>query len=153
MQFTDNQAVYKMVQTSLEQYNLDVPGTAYFDPYLDSLYQYYQDLKNGSYWVFEQNSEIIGGIGIAPFADYTEVAELQKYYVLKDYQGMGYGSLLYQTAEVYARKQGFKKIYIETIDVLDKANEVYKYFGFKRLEQPLEGSEHELMNRWFIKDL
>lgn len=153
LQPTDNQAIYEIIQTSLESYDLDVPGTAYFDPYLDNLYEYYQNLQSAEYWVLVKNKEIIGGIGIGPFDDYREIAELQKFYIVKNHQGNGYGRLLYQKAEEYARKQGFIKLYIETIDILDKANKTYQHFGFKLLGEPLADSEHELMNRWFIKDL
>lgn len=96
---------------------------------------------------------MIGGIGIAPFGESKDTAELQKFYIVKDHQGKGYGSMLYQTAEKFAKNQGFQKIYIETVDVLGQANKTYAHFGFQKLEKPLEGSEHELMNRWFIKDL
>lgn len=78
---------------------------------------------------------------------------MQKFYVVKSHQGKGYGRLLYQTAMTYARKQNYKQLYIETIDRLDKANKIYEKFGFNQLTQPLEGSDHGLMNRWFIKDL
>ena len=68
-------------------------------------------------------------------------------------QGQGYGSKLYEIAETFAKEQGYKKLYIETIDTLGKANDIYKHFGFYDLASPLDGSEHSLMNIWLMKDL
>lgn len=37
----DDAALAKIIRTNLEQLHLDVPGTAYFDPELDHMSQYY----------------------------------------------------------------------------------------------------------------
>ncbi len=149
----DDQAIYEIIQKILEEYDLDVPGTAYYDPQLATLSEYYQTLTKGEYWVLVQDQEVIGGVGIGPFGDHEGVAELQKFYIMEAYQGEGYGSLLYKMAEDFAKTEGYANLYIETIDTLGSANEIYEYFGFKALSEPLSGSEHGLMNRWFIKSL
>jgi len=119
----DNQKIYRIIQSSLEKYNLDKPGTAYFDPYLNQLYEFYQNEARGEYWILEKDNAIIDG------------------------------SLLFKTTENYARTQHYKKLYIETIDVLKQANVIYKHYGFESLSEPLSGSEHGLMNSWLIKEL
>lgn len=149
----DNAGIYKLIQGILESYELDKPGTAYYDPYLSELYEYYQNIPNGAYWVLAYNGKVYGGIGIGPFGDYKDVAEVQKYYISKELQGQGYGRKLYEMAEKFAKEQGFKKLYIETSDILGTANNVYNRFGFKALEKPLDGSEHDLMNIWLLKDI
>lgn len=153
IQASDNQGIFKLIQGILESYGLDKLGTAYYDPYLNSLYEYYNDLPNGEYWVIAQGNKVFGGIGIGPFGIFEEVAEVQKFYISKDLQGQGYGSKLYEIAETFAKEQGYKKLYIETIDTLGKANDIYKHFGFYDLASPLDGSEHSLMNIWLMKDL
>ena len=149
----DNQAIYEIIQNILKKYHLDVPGTAYYDPQLKYLFEHYQNLTSGEYWVLVKNRDVIGGVGIGPFGEHKGVAELQKFYIKEEYQGQGYGSLLYKVAENFAKTQGYEHLYIETIDVLDEANEIYEYFGFRVLFESLSGSEHDLMNRWFIKAL
>lgn len=37
----DDAALAKIIRTNLEQLQLDIPGTAYFDPELDHMSQYY----------------------------------------------------------------------------------------------------------------
>lgn len=147
----DNKAIHKIIQTILEKHELDVPGTAYFDPQLGNLYEFYEGLKNKAYWVLTKNDQVIGGVGIGPFGEYQEIAELQKYYIKETEQGKGYGTLLYKTALEFVEKQQYTHLYLETINRLGAANNIYKHLGFQELEKPLEGSEHGLMNRWFIK--
>lgn len=149
----DNKAIQKIIQDILKKHQLNVPGTAYFDPQLGNLYEFYKEISNGAYWVLTKNHQIIGGVGIGPFGDYPNIAELQKYYIKEEFQGQGYGTLLYNKAFEFAKKQPFTHLYLETMDHLDAANDIYKHLGFQQLDKPLEGSEHDLMNRWFIKTL
>jgi putative acetyltransferase len=37
----DNQTMEQIIKRSLESFNLDIPGTAYFDPQLSNLSQFY----------------------------------------------------------------------------------------------------------------
>jgi len=151
----DNSAIQFIIQNHLEKVGLDKPGTAYTDPYLGKLYEFYAAEPKGKYWVAvdKDSNSVIGGVGVAPFGEYEGVAELQKYYLLNEYQNRGIGRLLFEKALSYAQNNNYDSLYIETMDVLDKANHVYEHFGFKKLEKPLSGSEHGLMNRWFIKNI
>lgn len=151
----DNKEIQKIIKKSLEKHDLNKPGTAYYDPQLDTLYQFYKHLPKSGYWVAidETNQTIVGGIGIGAFGDYKNIAELQKYYISNEYQGFGIGSLLFQEAISFARHINYQSLYIETMDTLAKANSIYEHYGFRQLSEPLEGSQHGLMNRWYIKDL
>lgn len=149
----DNEGLSKLIQAILLSYNLDKPGTAYFDPYLNKLYEHYETNERSDYWVLTKNDKVFGGIGIGPFDEVGQVAEVQKYYISRELQGLGYGTRLYNIAEHYAREKGYSTLYIETSNKLSKANEVYKHFGFKKLQAPLDNSTHGLMDTWFIKDL
>lgn len=150
---SDNEGIFKLIQGILESYDLDKPGTAYFDPYLDKLYEFYQKQPKGEYWVIVKEDKVYGGIGTSPFGDYENIAEVQKFYISKDIQGLGYGRKLYDIAEEFAKEQGYDSLYIETIDTLGKANDVYYHYGFEQLSKPLNGSEHSLMNVWLEKKL
>ena len=37
----DDRKIAKIIRANLEKHNLDIPGTAYFDPQLDCLSAYY----------------------------------------------------------------------------------------------------------------
>lgn len=149
----DNKEIQKIIKDILKEHKLNLPGTAYYDPQLGTLYEHYKEIPNGEYWVILEEDKVIGGVGIGPFGEFKEVAELQKYYLKKEYQGLGYGRLLYDKAFNFVQTQNYSKLYLETSDLLGDANQIYQHLGFQSLNKPLEGSEHDLMNRWFIKDI
>ena len=151
----DNQAVQKIVQDSLAKVGLDQPGTAYFDPQLATLFEFYQGEPIGEYWVAEdtKTEEVVGGIGIGTFGDYKKVAEIQKYYLIEEYQNQGIGRLLFEEALAFCKEMDYDSIYLETMDNLFKANRVYEHYGFELMDAPLNGSEHGLMNRWYMKNI
>lgn len=151
----DNQSIQKIIQISLEEVGLDQQGTAYFDPQLGSLFEYYQQEKKSQYWVAveKKSGQIAGGIGIGSFGDHDGVCELQKYYVGNSFQKLGIGRMLFDEGFAFAKQMGYKFIYIETMDLLAKANNIYEHYGFQLLDKPLSGSKHGLMNRWYIKKI
>jgi len=148
----DNKKIKEIIQDSLKSLGLDIPGTAYFDPQLNNLYQYYNNLNYAEYWVLEMDQEVVGGIGIAPFNEQDKVCELQKLYLSPKTQGLGLATKLMETALLFASNH-YKKCYLETQHELKAACKLYKKFGFKLLLKPLPGSEHSAMDAWYIKGL
>ncbi|MBY0028756.1 GNAT family N-acetyltransferase [Priestia aryabhattai] len=148
----DNKKIKEIIQYSLKSLGLNIPGTAYFDPPLNKLYQYYNNLNYAKYWVLEIDQEVVGGIGIAPFNEQNKVCELQKLYLSPKAQGLGLATKLMETALLFASKH-YNKCYLETQHELNAACKLYKKFGFKLLLKPLPGSEHSAMDAWYIKSL
>lgn len=148
----DNTKAKKLIQDSLEALGLAIPGTAYFDPQLNDLHHYYNDLNYASYWVIEIENEIVGGIGIAPFDEQARICELQKLYLSPKVQGLGLANQLMETALLFAAKH-YTKCYLETQHELIAACKLYEKFEFTLLHEPLPGSEHSAMNAWYIKEL
>ncbi|MFJ7915637.1 MULTISPECIES: GNAT family N-acetyltransferase [unclassified Lysinibacillus] len=148
----DTAKVKEIIQDSLKSLGLAVPGSAYFDPQLNDLYQYYNNLKHANYWVVELDGEVVGGIGIAPFSEQDKVCELQKLYLSPKAQGLGLSKKLMETALSFASKH-YEKCYLETMHELKTACILYEKFGFTLLQEPLPGSEHSAMDAWYLKDL
>lgn len=148
----DNEKIKKIIQESLKSLGLAIPGTAYYDPQLHELYQYYKQLSHANYWVVELEKEIVGGIGIAPFNQSEQVCELQKLYLVPKAQGLGISNKLMDTALSFA-SQHYKRCYLETKLELIPACKLYEKYGFQLLHEPLPGSEHSAMNAWYIKEL
>ena len=148
----DNAQVKKIIQDSLKSLGLDIPGTAYFDPQLNDLHQYYNDLAYANYWVIEVEAEIVGGIGIAPFNEQEKNCELQKLYLSPKAQGLGISKKLMETALAFASDY-YEKCYLETMHELKTACILYNKHGFVLLNEPLQGSEHSTMDAWYLKDL
>ncbi|MCI1592890.1 MULTISPECIES: GNAT family N-acetyltransferase [Heyndrickxia] len=149
----DNQTIEKIIKRSLESFNLNIPGTAYFDPQLSNLTQFYKEQSNAKYWVaVNEKDEVLGGVGIAPFGQKTGICELQKLYITSEAQGMGLSKELMKVALDFA-KEHYTHCYLETLKKLQVANLLYIKLGFQQLEKALDGSEHSAMDAWYIKEL
>ncbi|HLR54142.1 MAG TPA: GNAT family N-acetyltransferase [Pseudogracilibacillus sp.] len=148
----DNQALEKIIKSSLESFGLDRPGTAYFDPHLGNLSDYYAALSRSLYWVLvDESQEVVGGVGIAVFDEMKSIAELQKLYLIPEIQGKGWAKRLINIALEFASNY-YLYCYLETMQILEQANRLYEWAGFEKLAQPLAGSEHTLMDTWYIKN-
>lgn len=150
MKSIDNPVVQALIQESLVSLNLAVPGSAYFDPQLGSLAEYYQDLPQANYWVIEHEGKVVGGVGIAPFQKQVGICELQKLYLLPEVKGRGWGNQLMERALSFAQ-QHYTACYLETMLELKAACQLYEKYGFTRLKKPLPDSEHGAMDAWYLK--
>ena len=149
----DNQTMEQIIKRSLESFKLDIPGTAYFDPQLSNLAQFYKEQSNANYWVaVNERDEVVGGVGIAPFGQMTGICELQKLYITPEAQGMGLSKELMKVALDFA-KEHYTHCYLETVKILQAANLLYSKLGFQQLERALDGSEHNVMDVWYMKEL
>ncbi|RXK18705.1 GNAT family N-acetyltransferase [Macrococcus sp. DPC7161] len=148
----DDAVIHKIIQRSLESFGLDIPGTAYFDPELSHLSSYYSKRQHAEYFIVEDKGTVLGGVGIAPFSNDGKICELQKLYLDDAAKGLGISRLLMDKALEYASDY-YEACYLETMGILDVACLLYEKYGFELLEQPIEGSDHGTMDRWYIKDL
>lgn len=149
----DNQTMEKIIKRSLESFHLDIPGTAYFDPQLSNLAQFYKEQSQAKYWVaVNDQDEVVGGVGIAPYDRENGICELQKLYITPKAQGLGLSKELMKVAIDFA-KEHYTYCYLETMKKLETANLLYGKLGFQLLDRPLDGSEHNVMDAWYIKEL
>lgn len=149
----DNKTIEKIIKRSLESFQLDIPGTAYFDPELERLAQFYHNKINANYWVLvNEDEEVLGGVGIAPYDKRKNICELQKLYISPKAQGKGQARELMDVALQFAKKH-YTSCYLETMDKMENANRLYKKYGFTLLEKPLQGSDHHTMDAWYLKEL
>ncbi len=150
----DNVGVARVIRENLEKFQLNLPGTAYFDPELDHLSDYYDsDPTKRTYFVaVDEAGQVLGGVGIAEFAGIADCAELQKLYLDDAAKGKGCGKALMQIAEDQARALGYQKLYLETHTNLAVAVKLYEKMGFRQIEKPC-ATQHGTMNRFYLKEL
>ena len=132
----DNPAIAEIIRTNLKKFHLDIPGTAYFDPELDCLSEYYSALPEKRAYFIAEGDEIIGGAGVAEFEGIDCCAEIQKLYLTDAAKGKGLGKLLMRTAENFARSKNYKRLYLETHSDLTAAIHLYEKLGFKEIIRP-----------------
>lgn len=149
----DNVAMANILRTSLEEFNLNIPGTAYFDESTDRLFESFQ-LENSAYFVAEDNDEIIGGAGIFPTKGLpSDTVELVKMYMKSSCRGKGIGKLLMLECIEFAKKSGHQNIYLETLPELSAAVSAYEKLGFVSLEKPLGDTGHFSCTIWMNLEL
>ncbi|MGP4116950.1 GNAT family N-acetyltransferase [Levilactobacillus zymae] len=154
IQPADDSALYHIIQTDLQAAGLALPGTAYDDPELATLSQFYAAQANRQYFVVvNAQREVIGGAGVAAYDAANGVAELQKLYLRADARGQGLSYQLLQHVEAFARQAGYRQLYLETHHRLAAALHVYHRAGFRLLAGPLRVAEHPTMDRFMVKDL
>ena len=149
----DNAAIAKIIRDSLEEFNAVKKGTVYFDESTDHLSDLFSE-KRSAYFVIETNTEIAGGAGIFPTAGLQpDTCELVKMYVSNNFRGKSYGQTLLDECMHEAIKNGFSKMYIETMPELSNAIEMYKKNGFKYISHALGNSGHTGCDLWMMKTL
>lgn len=150
----DNLALAKVIRGALEEFGANKPGTVYFDPTTDALFELFNNTAGAFYFVALKDNELLGGAGIFPTENLPNgTCELVKLYLHKDARGTGLGKLLLNKAMDWAKENGYKQVYLESMPELSKAVTIYENVGFKRIDHPLGNSGHCGCDIWMIKDL
>jgi len=150
----DNIDLAKVIRGALEEFGANKPGTVYFDPTTDALYELFNTSPGSYYFIALKDNQVVGGAGIFPTENLPEgTCELVKLYLHKDARGTGLGKELLNTAMQWAKEFGYKQVYLESMPELSKAVTIYENVGFKRINQPLGNSGHCGCDIWMIKDL
>ena len=149
----DNQALAKVIRTALAEFGANKPGTVYFDPTTDALYELFRT-PGSFYYVATIDEVVVGGCGIFPTDNLPDgTCELVKLYVSKEARGTGLGKQLMEISLSWAKENGYTQVYLESMPELAKAVSIYEKVGFKPLENPLGNSGHCGCDIWMLKAL
>ncbi|MFC4262249.1 GNAT family N-acetyltransferase [Ferruginibacter yonginensis] len=153
IEVNDNAAVAAIVRNVLMELGAPKIGTAYADPYLDHLFEVYQQ-PNSVYFVVVHEGEVIGGAGIGPLINEpANYCELQKMYFMPAARGLGIGQQLMQQCLTAAKQFGYEFCYLETMPYMEAAQKLYKKVGFKVIDAPLGNTGHTSCPVWMLKSL
>lgn len=153
IQPSDNFQLAVIVRDTLTEFGANVPGTVYFDPTTDALFELFQT-PNSAYFIAEMEGKIVGGGGIYPTEDLPQnTCELVKMYLLPEARSIGLGRMMMERCLETARLNGFQQVYLETLPELKQAVKVYEKFGFEYLCAPLGNSKHFGCGLWMLKKL
>ena len=83
----------------------------------------------------------------------SDKIQIQKMYLIKEARNIGLGQKLLETALEKAKSLNYKYCYLETISTMERANELYKKFGFKQLTKPIGNTGHFSCDTWYLKEL
>ena len=150
---SDNFEIASIIRSCLAEFGANKPGTVYFDPTTDHLFELFRE-PGSIYFIAAEENRLLGGGGIFPSQGLPAgTCELVKLYLLPDSRGMGLGAALMKRCISAAREMGYKSIYLESMPELNKAVGLYEQFGFSQLNAPLGNTGHFGCDIWMMKSL
>ena len=127
----ESNMVRDIIRTVMAEFGLDGPGTGYNDPALDLLFDTY-DQDEALFLVVAQDGRPLGGGGILPLNGAPGWCELGRMYLLPEARGHGFAARVLAQLIDHARQVGYRGIYLETSEVSQKAQALYRGFGFRK---------------------
>lgn len=153
LQPADNPEIARIIKTTLAEFGANKPGTVYFDPTTDHLFELFQRPR-AIYYVALLNQQLVGGGGIYPTEGLPDdTCELVKMYLLPEARGIGLGRTMIEKCLDFARETGYKNVYLETMPELQPALKAYAKLGFEYLKGPMGNSGHTGCSLWMLKKL
>ncbi len=153
IELKDNKELADLIRTVFREFRIDRPGTVYFDPTTDSLYELFR-VPRSVYWIADENGVMAGGCGIYPTPGLPDgCAELVKFYLLRQWRGKGIGRALMEKCFESAKQLGYSRLYLESLPELSKAVSMYLKSGFRHIPHALGNSGHFGCNIWMGKEL
>ncbi len=149
----DDAAMARIIRSVMPEFGADGPGFAIHDPEVDALSAAYAAPRS-RYYVVELGGAVAGGAGVAPLqGGDAATCELRKMYFLPELRGRGAGAELLALCLATARDFGYLRCYLETLDSMQRAQALYRRFGFMALASPLGATGHFGCNRWYLLNL
>jgi DNA-binding MarR family transcriptional regulator/ribosomal protein S18 acetylase RimI-like enzyme len=100
---------------------------------MKGLTEFMINTDGGELWVAEVNSEVVGSIAITKSTD--TIAQLRWFILDEDYQGMGIGKKLIETALTFCKEQNYQHVFLWTVSTLDTARYLYQKYNFRLTEE------------------
>ena len=123
------------------------------DPEVDAMYEAYPS-PGSSFFVIELRGRVAGCGGMGPLAEGEEgVCELRKMYLLPELRGLGLGTRLLGMILDAARKSAYHQCYLETLEHMNQARNLYRRHGFEFISAPMGNTGHSGCNSWMVKAL
>lgn len=109
---------------------------------------HYLSNSGSHFWVAEIAGGIKGMVGIQRLSE--EEAELRRMSVAAEIRRQGVGRGLLQVAETFCREQGYRRIKLTTVHLLQPAIAMYRSYGYQLVGEERYG---QLTGLHFIKHL
>lgn len=153
IQSEDDSPAAGIIREVMIEFDATSEGCSIHDAEVDCLSSAYAD-SGCEFYVVEDRRGLVGCGGIGPLAGAEpEICELKKMYFLRPARGQGLGRLLAETLIVDARRWGYRKIYLETLESMKAARRLYERLGFERLSERLGDTGHFDCDMFYALDV
>jgi len=149
----DNSAVAGIIRKVMTEFGAVGCGFSSEDAEIDAMYEAYT-APGSAFFVIEQSGKVLGCGGMGPLVSGgSDVCELRKMYFLPELRGSGQGTRFLKTILDAARKAGYTTCYLETMDAMATARQLYLKHGFEPIDSPLGDTGHGSCNRFMAMEL
>lgn len=153
IQAQHNADIARVIEQVGAEYSAVGDGFGPSDAEVTAMSHHYVAENRSLYLVATIDEKVVGGAGIAPFLDLHHVCELKKLFLLPEGRGLGIGKALTVACLDFARTQGYKQCYLDTLSTMQAAIHLYKSVGFEHMDQPWPGTLHGGCDVWMVKCL
>ena len=150
---SDNAAVACIVRSVMTEFGAVGENYSISDPEVDAMFEAYP-APGAAFFVVERAGRILGCGGMGPLARGPGgVCELRKMYFLPELRGTGIGAQLLTIILRAARRAGYRRCYLETLERMHQARRLYRRNGFEEIAAPMGDTGHSGCNSWMVRDL
>ena len=89
----------------------------------------------GMFWCLFDYNDLIGTVAVRSLDEINKSAEMKRLYLLPEYQGKGYGDLLFRTALNWTTASGFQILRLDTQKDSSAARHLIEKHRFRRIKQ------------------
>ena len=86
----------------------------------------------GTLLLAHRDNDVVGCVGVRPIDDRT--AEMKRLYVRPSGRGLGLGRTLAEAAIRFAAVNGYERMRLDTLPMMERAQELYRSLGFAPIE-------------------
>jgi len=101
-------------------------------------------MRRGMFWCLFDDDSLVGTVAVRSLDKCNEAAEMKRLYVRPEYQGKGYGELLFQTALDWAKTSGYQIIRLDTRQDRSASRHLIEKHRFRQIEQYNQNAFAEL---------
>lgn len=153
IQRKDNPGIAGVIREVMTEFGAVGAGYSINDAEVGSMYQAYRDDRS-AFFVIVRGKEMLGGAGVGPLAGGSpDTCELRKMYLMPELRGLGLGRTLMDACIEAAESIGYATCYLETLEHMGQARQLYEASGFKRLASPMGDTAHCGCDWWYSKKL
>lgn len=149
----DNAAIAGIIRQVMSEFQAVGCGYSINDAEVDDMHTAYS-AERTAFYVVTRNDRILGCGGFGPLtgAD-NDTCELRKMYFKSELRGLGVGTKLLELCLDEAKRLGYRRCYLETMEGMAQARRLYGKHGFKTLKEPMGNTGHTSCETWMAREL
>jgi putative acetyltransferase len=153
IQKRDNPQIARVIRAVMTEFRAVGARYSINDLEVDDMFGNYRDNRK-CYFVIVRDEQVVGGGGIGPLHGGDNMTcEVRKMFFLPEVRGLGLGRRLLLQLLDEARDRGYTTCYLETLERMRQANQLYRQNGFSLLDKPLGRTGHCSCDRWYVRQL